>query len=85
MHPYLEFFREACAPNLSTGDLQLIYSVVPLAFVGGSLFPGSRGHNVTEPAAASCAVITGPCVGVNAYARVCVCMRCERMYVHMCA
>ncbi|GJP36306.1 hypothetical protein CLOM_g20831 [Closterium sp. NIES-68] len=45
------------------GELTLLYSMIPLAFVGGSLLPGLGGHNIAEPAVSSCAVLTGPHLG----------------------
>ncbi len=41
------------------GELQLLYGVADVAFVGGSLVP-TGGHNVLEPAAAGVAVVFGP-------------------------
>eukprot|EP00850_Spirogloea_muscicola_P002451 SM000009S23580 [mRNA] locus=s9:793839:797987:- [translate_table: standard] len=45
------------------GELQLLYAEVAVAFVGGSLLPHCRGHNLAEAAAAGCAVLTGKHVG----------------------
>eukprot|EP00238_Polyblepharides_amylifera_P014938 CAMPEP_0196579986 /NCGR_PEP_ID=MMETSP1081-20130531/26111_1 /TAXON_ID=36882 /ORGANISM="Pyramimonas amylifera, Strain CCMP720" /LENGTH=353 /DNA_ID=CAMNT_0041899727 /DNA_START=275 /DNA_END=1336 /DNA_ORIENTATION=- len=45
------------------GDLAAIYSQCAVAFVGGSLLPSGRGHNVAEAAVASCAVICGRNMG----------------------
>lgn len=41
------------------GELRLFYSLTPIAVVGGSFFPGLKGHNLAEAAAAGCAVLTG--------------------------
>ncbi|HEX2083363.1 MAG TPA: glycosyltransferase, partial [Xanthomonadaceae bacterium] len=41
------------------GDLGAFYRCAEVAFVGGSLQPVG-GHNLLEPAAAGCAVVTGP-------------------------
>ena len=41
------------------GELPLFYAASDVAFVGGSLVPHG-GHNLLEPAALGCAVITGP-------------------------
>ncbi|MGD0466309.1 MAG: 3-deoxy-D-manno-octulosonic acid transferase [Gammaproteobacteria bacterium] len=43
----------------SVGELNLLYSMSQVAFVGGSLVP-IGGHNVLEPAALSIPVIVGP-------------------------
>ncbi|KAG2262473.1 hypothetical protein Bca52824_069552 [Brassica carinata] len=45
------------------GELREFYRVAPIAVIGGSFFPGLTGHNVSEAAAAGCAVITGCHVG----------------------
>ncbi|KAI4310476.1 hypothetical protein MLD38_035452 [Melastoma candidum] len=45
------------------GELRQLYKISPIAIVGGSFFPELSGHNVSEPAAAGCAVLTGPHVG----------------------
>lgn len=42
-----------------SGELNRFYSMVPIAFVGGSLCQGLAGHNVAEAAAAGCVVLTG--------------------------
>ena len=42
------------------GELQSVYSLADVAFVGGSLFPGIGGHNPLEPAALGKPVIFGP-------------------------
>lgn len=31
--------------------------------IGGSFLPGSAGHNISEAAAAGCAILTGPYIG----------------------
>mmetsp|Transcript_1179 Transcript_1179/g.2461 ORF Transcript_1179/g.2461 Transcript_1179/m.2461 type:complete len:445 (-) Transcript_1179:168-1502(-) len=41
------------------GHLPAMYAQCAIAFVGGSLFPSGRGHNVAEAAVAECAVICG--------------------------
>ncbi|KAL0888701.1 hypothetical protein Bca101_012684 [Brassica carinata] len=45
------------------GELREFYRVAPIAVIGGSFSPGLTGHNVSEAAAAGCAVITGCHVG----------------------
>lgn len=45
------------------GELRMFYSLTPIAVVGGSFVPGSAGHNISEAAAAGCAVLTGPYIG----------------------
>ncbi|KAF8115327.1 hypothetical protein N665_0029s0162 [Sinapis alba] len=45
------------------GELREFYRVAPIAVIGGSFFPELTGHNVSEAAAAGCAVITGCHVG----------------------
>ncbi|KAL8144422.1 hypothetical protein V2J09_017454 [Rumex salicifolius] len=42
------------------GELRYFYKLAPIAVVGGSFLPGLKGHNVSEAAAAGCAVLTGP-------------------------
>lgn len=44
------------------GALGQLYHRADIAFVGGTLVPGIGGHNVIEPAAAGCVVVTGPYV-----------------------
>lgn len=44
----------------SLGELAAVYAVAQLAFVGGSLLPGTGGHNILEPAQHGAAVLTGP-------------------------
>jgi len=41
------------------GRMDLWYSLASLAFVGGSLVPGIGGHNLSEAAFCSCAVVVG--------------------------
>lgn len=36
-----------------------MYRLTPIAVIGGSFFPGLAGHNLSEAAAAGCAVLTG--------------------------
>ncbi|ONK71224.1 uncharacterized protein A4U43_C04F6160 [Asparagus officinalis] len=45
------------------GELRMLYKVTPIAVVGGSFLPNLAGHNISEAAAAGCAVLTGPHVG----------------------
>ncbi|XP_008462526.2 probable 3-deoxy-D-manno-octulosonic acid transferase, mitochondrial isoform X1 [Cucumis melo] len=45
------------------GELRYLYGITSIAVVGGSFLPGLAGHNVSEAAAAGCAVLTGPYVG----------------------
>eukprot|EP00192_Tetraselmis_astigmatica_P006987 CAMPEP_0117658878 /NCGR_PEP_ID=MMETSP0804-20121206/6107_1 /TAXON_ID=1074897 /ORGANISM="Tetraselmis astigmatica, Strain CCMP880" /LENGTH=788 /DNA_ID=CAMNT_0005465445 /DNA_START=323 /DNA_END=2689 /DNA_ORIENTATION=- len=47
----------------TVGELPLLFSVAELAFIGGSLFDGSRGHNLAEAAVAGCAILVGPHAG----------------------
>ncbi|XP_022143949.1 probable 3-deoxy-D-manno-octulosonic acid transferase, mitochondrial isoform X2 [Momordica charantia] len=41
------------------GELRYLYGITPIAVVGGSFLPGLAGHNISEAAAAGCAVLTG--------------------------
>ncbi|KAL5545957.1 hypothetical protein UlMin_005644 [Ulmus minor] len=45
------------------GELRHLYKLTPMAVIGGSFLPGFAGHNISEAAAAGCAVLTGPYVG----------------------
>ncbi|XP_074373107.1 putative 3-deoxy-D-manno-octulosonic acid transferase, mitochondrial isoform X2 [Apium graveolens] len=45
------------------GELRSFYRITPIALIGGSLLPGLSGHNISEAAAAGCAVLTGHHVG----------------------
>ncbi|XP_026413281.1 probable 3-deoxy-D-manno-octulosonic acid transferase, mitochondrial isoform X2 [Papaver somniferum] len=45
------------------GELRSLYRIIPVAVIGGSFLPGLAGHNVSEAAAAGCAVLTGCYVG----------------------
>ncbi|KAI7754221.1 hypothetical protein M8C21_017085 [Ambrosia artemisiifolia] len=45
------------------GELRQFYRLTPIAVIGGSFMPGFTGHNVSEAAAAGCAVLTGQYVG----------------------
>ncbi|KAL5137098.1 putative 3-deoxy-D-manno-octulosonic acid transferase, mitochondrial [Glycine soja] len=45
------------------GELRLLYTLTPIAVIGGSLLPGLSGHNISEAAAAGCAVLTGCHIG----------------------
>eukprot|EP00899_Mesostigma_viride_P003178 jgi/Mesvir1/12861/Mv05889-RA.1 len=62
---------ESGAPPLDTqvylvdhvGGAPFLFRLCPIVFVGGSLIPGGGGHNMAEPAAAGCAVLTGLHVG----------------------
>ncbi|XP_014621042.1 probable 3-deoxy-D-manno-octulosonic acid transferase, mitochondrial isoform X10 [Glycine max] len=40
------------------GELRLLYTLMPITVIGGSLLPGWSGHNISEAAAAGCAVLT---------------------------
>jgi 3-deoxy-D-manno-octulosonic-acid transferase len=37
----------------------MFYRVTPIAVIGGSFLFGLSGHNISEAAAAGCAVVTG--------------------------
>ncbi|XP_039144163.1 probable 3-deoxy-D-manno-octulosonic acid transferase, mitochondrial [Dioscorea cayenensis subsp. rotundata] len=45
------------------GELRSMYRATPIAVIGGSFAPSLGGHNISEAAAAGCAVLTGPHVG----------------------
>ncbi|PWA64748.1 KDO transferase A [Artemisia annua] len=45
------------------GELRQFYRLTPIAVIGGSFLPGLTGHNISEAAAAGCAVLTGQHVG----------------------
>ncbi|XP_010543474.1 PREDICTED: probable 3-deoxy-D-manno-octulosonic acid transferase, mitochondrial isoform X2 [Tarenaya hassleriana] len=45
------------------GELRHLYRLAPIAVIGGSFLPGLAGHNLSEAAAAGCAIITGHHVG----------------------
>ncbi|XP_057983348.1 probable 3-deoxy-D-manno-octulosonic acid transferase, mitochondrial [Malania oleifera] len=45
------------------GELRCLYRLTPVAVIGGSFLPGLAGHNISEAAAARCAVFTGKNVG----------------------
>ncbi|XWS66759.1 hypothetical protein CRYUN_Cryun05aG0228000 [Craigia yunnanensis] len=45
------------------GELRQLYKLTSIAVIGGSFFPGLAGHNISEAAAAGCAVLTGHHVG----------------------
>nr|KYP73781.1 3-deoxy-D-manno-octulosonic-acid transferase [Cajanus cajan] len=45
------------------GELRHLYTLTPIAVIGGSLLPGLAGHNISEAAAAGCAVLTGYHIG----------------------
>ncbi|KAL6133532.1 hypothetical protein ACLB2K_065767 [Fragaria x ananassa] len=45
------------------GELRHFYRLTPIAVIGGSFFPSLSGHNISEAAAAGCAILTGPYVG----------------------
>ncbi|KAK7267878.1 hypothetical protein RIF29_20558 [Crotalaria pallida] len=45
------------------GELRLFYTLTPIAVIGGSFLPGLSGHNISEAAAAGCAILTGCHVG----------------------
>lgn len=60
-HYYCQFLRTLTTILVKhvSGELKSFYSLVPVAFVGGSLVHGLAGHNLAEPAAAGCVVLTG--------------------------
>lgn len=43
----------------SAGELRELYRLTPIAVIGGSFIPALAGHNLSEAAAAGCAVLTG--------------------------
>ncbi|XP_077235887.1 KDO transferase A isoform X1 [Tasmannia lanceolata] len=45
------------------GELRGLYRLTAITVIGGSFLPGLAGHNISEAAAAGCAVLTGPHVG----------------------
>ncbi|KAG9160465.1 hypothetical protein Leryth_008864 [Lithospermum erythrorhizon] len=45
------------------GELRVFYGLTPIAVIGGSFLPESAGHNISEAAAAGCAVLTGYHIG----------------------
>ncbi|GMH23176.1 hypothetical protein Nepgr_025019 [Nepenthes gracilis] len=45
------------------GELRCFYRLATVAVVGGSFLPGLAGHNISEAAAAGCAVVIGPHIG----------------------
>ncbi|KAK3017517.1 hypothetical protein RJ639_006122, partial [Escallonia herrerae] len=45
------------------GELRYFYRLTPIAVIGGSFLPGLTGHNISEAAAAGCAVLTGRHLG----------------------
>ncbi|CAI8602550.1 unnamed protein product [Vicia faba] len=45
------------------GELRQLYTLTPIAVIGGSFLPGLSGHNISEAAAAGCAILTGRHVG----------------------
>ena len=44
------------------GELRDFYRLTPIAVIGDSFFPHLTGHNISEAAAAGCAVLTGQCL-----------------------
>ncbi len=42
------------------GKMGLVYALSDIAFIGGSLLAGLKGHNPLEPAWLDCAILTGP-------------------------
>jgi hypothetical protein len=50
-----------CHPTCLTGELRQLYTLTPIAVIGGSFLPGLSGHNISEAAAAGCAILTGAC------------------------
>lgn len=58
---YLQYARKTsynCFIYL-IGELGDFYRLAPIAVIGGSFSLGSAGHNISEAAAAGCAVLTG--------------------------
>ncbi|XP_078153390.1 KDO transferase A isoform X1 [Carex rostrata] len=61
--------KEAISPSTciyvvdTLGELRVLYRASGVAVIGGSFLPGLCGHNVSEAAAAACAILTGPHVG----------------------
>ncbi|CAN0896718.1 Probable 3-deoxy-D-manno-octulosonic acid transferase, mitochondrial [Linum grandiflorum] len=55
--------RDAIYVVDTLGELRHLYSLTPIAVIGGSFHPGFAGHNISEAAAAGCAVLTGVHVG----------------------
>ncbi|KAE9590048.1 putative transferase [Lupinus albus] len=47
----------------SLGELRHLYTLSPIAVIGGSFLPSLSGHNISEAAAAGCAILTGCHVG----------------------
>ncbi|CAL0321469.1 unnamed protein product [Lupinus luteus] len=45
------------------GELRQLYTLTPIAVIGGSFLPHLSGHNISEAAAAGCAILTGCHVG----------------------
>ncbi|XP_019416087.1 PREDICTED: probable 3-deoxy-D-manno-octulosonic acid transferase, mitochondrial [Lupinus angustifolius] len=45
------------------GELRQLYTLTPIAVIGGSFLPSLSGHNISEAAAAGCAILTGSHVG----------------------
>ncbi|XP_021908424.1 probable 3-deoxy-D-manno-octulosonic acid transferase, mitochondrial isoform X2 [Carica papaya] len=45
------------------GELRDFYKITPIAVIGGSFVPGLAGHNISEAAAAGCAILTGQHIG----------------------
>ncbi|XP_031252225.1 probable 3-deoxy-D-manno-octulosonic acid transferase, mitochondrial isoform X2 [Pistacia vera] len=45
------------------GELRQLYRITPIAVIGGSFLPSLAGHNISEAAAAGCAVLTGHHIG----------------------
>lgn len=58
---YLYFLGKICFILLFciVGELRQLYKLTPIAVIGGSFFPGLAGHNISEAAAAGCAVLSG--------------------------
>jgi 3-deoxy-D-manno-octulosonic-acid transferase len=44
----------------SIGELASVYALADVAFVGGSLLPGTGGHNILEPAQHGVPILVGP-------------------------
>lgn len=52
-------FEYALLYFVFAGELRDFYRLTPIAVIGGSFLHGLAGHNISEAAAAGCAVLTG--------------------------
>jgi 3-deoxy-D-manno-octulosonic-acid transferase len=43
---------------MKSRGIKMFYRVTPIAVIGGSFLSGLSGHNISEAAAAGCAVVT---------------------------